>query len=582
MFKVRRHSGSKSAKAQLNYLASWCNEEKVEARDIIPLIEFRAGTNDLPAQDQFLRRTISDWSAESKGLAAKRMLELVELVRKKAQIEGQKNNVIRREDVLNALECDEDQLFPADTCLARIDEVVERAALREITDEIVASDLPVFLNADGGVGKTVFIQSLAEHMADSSLFEVVIYDCFGGGAYRSEAQARHTPKVGLLQILNELAARGLCDPLLPSDGDQYELINVARKRLKQASATVHSQSSMRGILIVLDAADNAQLEAAARNEPAFPRLLLASLSNEPIDGVKLLLTARPHRMDAVIGKSRVKHLELEPFSETETRRFLEARRTEITDVEFSTALARSQGNARVLEYLVGSWSKNVSGNVPLTEISVEKLIAEKCDKISRDLHISGWSEIEVREFFAALSLLPPPIPLTELAKALEWSYSKVNSAASDLAPMLELVKHGAIFRDEPTETYIKDHYSKDTCTQQAIARRLQERQGNSIYAAEALPHFLVIIGDSSRAYQLSASDEFPAQIESEYGRRKLRLARLYAAFSLATHERDLDRILDLSMRLSQVASANARGDEFMQIPRASDNTWRLGCFPPPV
>ncbi|MCF3592905.1 hypothetical protein LZG00_02715 [Rhodobacteraceae bacterium LMO-12] len=551
-----------SAKTQLQYLKTWCKEEKIDAEDIFPLIEFRAATNDLPAQNRSLRKTISDWSADSTGQAGKRLFALVELVREKAQIEGQGKNSIRREDVLDALECDEDQLFPADTRFVDVGEVVERTALKDIRDEIKASSLPVFLNADGGVGKTVFIQSLAAHLADE--LEVVVFDCFGGGAYRSEAKARHMPKVGLLQIINELASRGLCDPLLPTDSDQYGLIEVARKRLKQASNTVRRQSAMKGVLVVIDAADNAQLEADARNEDAFPRLLLASLSAEPIDGVKLMLTARPHRMESVIAKSEVKRLALDPFTATETRRFLETRRNDITDVEFSTAFARSQGNARVLEYLVESWDTNVSGNAPQTEISVEELIADKCRKIFRDLHTAGWSDNEVREFFAALSLLPPPIPLSELAKALGWSDSQVNSAASDLAPMLELVKHGAIFRDEPTETYIKDHYASEVPAQQSIADRLQAQQKASVYAAEALPHFLVVIGDSKRAFQLADSDDFPASIETEYGRRSLKLARLYAAFSLATREKDLDHVLRLTMQLSQLASANARGDKFIR------------------
>lgn len=166
----------------------------------------------------------------------------------------------------------------------------------------------------------------------------MVFDCFGGGSYRSEAQARHLPRVGLLQIVNELATRGLCDPLFPTDSDQYGLIEIARKRFKQASETVKSQSSLQGILVVLDAADNAQLEAEARNEIAFPRLLLASLSAEPIEGVKLLLTARPHRMESVIGKSQTKRLALEPFTKEETWSFLETRRKNITDVEFSAVL----------------------------------------------------------------------------------------------------------------------------------------------------------------------------------------------------------------------------------------------------
>jgi len=225
---------SKSAKSQAHYLEKLCKAQQVQPGKLFPIIEFRAGTSDLPAQDRHLRRTISDWSSDSDGRAKMRLHALVELVREKAQIEGQHNNAIRREDVLDALECDEDQLFPADTRFIDVGEVVERKALKEVAATVLASDLPVFLHADGGVGKTVFIQSFANHLADS--YEVVVFDCFGGGAYRSEAQGRHRPGVGLLQIINELASRGLCDPLLPTDSDQQGIIHFARKRLKQASA----------------------------------------------------------------------------------------------------------------------------------------------------------------------------------------------------------------------------------------------------------------------------------------------------------------------------------------------------------
>lgn len=550
------------AKRQLGYLQTWCKEEKVEASYLFPFVEFRAATSDLPAQNRCLRRTVSDWSADSGGRAKMRLFALVELVREKSQVEGQNNNSIRREDVLDALECDEDQLFPADTRFIDVGEVVERTALQDVRDKVVSTDVPIFLYADGGVGKTVFIQSLAAHLSDA--FETVVFDCFGGGAYRSETQARHLPRVGLLQIVNELASRGLCDPLLPTDADQYGLIEFARKRLQQAGETVKEQSSLQGIVLVIDAADNAQLEADHRNESAFPRLLLDSLSNEPINGVKLILTARPHRMNKVIGKSKAERIELHHFSEEETRRFIDTRRANVSDLEFSTVFARSRGNARVLEYLVVSWDENILSDSPKTEITAEELIAQKCEKIFDDLYKAGWPDSEVREFFAALSLLPPPIPLDELAQALGWSDSQVNGAASDLAPMLELVKHGVIFRDEPTETYIKDQYANEDAAQQSIAQRLKDSQYTSLYAAEALPHFLVMIGDSDRAYQLAKSKEYPNTIDTDYGRRRLRLARLQAAFALSTRDKDLDRVLTLTMQLSQVASANARGDEFIR------------------
>ncbi|RLA44109.1 MAG: hypothetical protein DRR42_20875, partial [Gammaproteobacteria bacterium] len=552
----------KKAKEQFDYLEQWCNERKIDAHRLFSLTEFRASTRSLAAQNRSLRQTVSDWSAGVDSRAKARLFGLVELIREKAGLEGQCNNLVKREDVLDALDCEPEDLFPADTRFIDVGEIVERTALGNAAQTIKGSSQPVFIYADGGVGKTVFIQSLAMHF--ESEFVVVVFDCFGGGSYRSDDQARHLPRIGLVQISNELASRGLCDPLLPTDSDRYGLIKAARKRLIQASQTVNKRSGMKGVLIVLDAADNAQIEADNRNEVAFPKLLLASLSNEPIEGVKLVLTSRSHRMETVIGASEVVRFELGPFTEPETSAFLETRRPSTSSLELSTAIERSRGNARVLEYLVGSWDLNVAGTATTTEISVEELIEQKCEKIFKDLHVAGWSDSEVKEFFAAISLLPPPIPLDELANALEWSRPQVNSAASDLAPMLELVTHGVIFRDEPTETYIIETYSNEIDAQQAIAQRLQDSQVSSMYAAEALPHFLIVINDSDRAFKLASSSGFPKSIQSEYGRRRLRLARLYAAFTLAVRDTDFDRVLSLSMQLSQVASANAKGDQFIR------------------
>jgi hypothetical protein len=551
----------KGALGQHDYLASLCEKKGVDAQRLFSRCEFRASEETLPALNSALRRTIADWSAGADFRAKARVFDLAELVREKAGPLGQNNNLIIREDVLVSLNCEPEDLFPADTRFIDVGEVVPRKQLRDASELISGLTIPLFIHAEGGVGKTVFVESLAATM--SHVYEIVVFDCFGGGAYRSPNQARHLPRVGFVQLTNELASRGLCDPLLPGDTESVALTNAMRRRLTQAAATLESQSKKEGLLIVIDAADNAQLEADSRKDPAFPKLLLASLSAEPIDGVKLILTARTHRMGGVVERSEVSPFALLPFSQEEAEAFLSSRRKEVSSAEFATAFSRSKGNARVLAYLVETWAANVAGGAK-TELTVEKLIAEKCRKIFSDLHVAGWPDEDVREFFAAISLLPPPIPIEDLASALGWQITQVKSAASDLAPMLEIVPHGAIFRDEPTETYVRDTYSRATESQQAIAQRLQEVQVTSAYAAEALPSLLVAINDSDRAYALANSSQFPSVIQSDFGRRRLTLARLNAAFKLAVKDGDLDRVLGITMRLAQVAAANSRGDQFIR------------------
>jgi hypothetical protein len=551
------------AAEQVLYLKKCCATGGLtDASRLFSRIVFRAGEKGLSSQDNALRRTLTDWSAGADTEARIRLHGLQDLVLRKAGPSGQGKNLIRREDVLDALDCAPEDLFPADTRFIDVGAIVERSELSVVHNLIKASKQPVFVDAEGGVGKTVFVQSLAARMENE--FEVVVFDCFGGGSYRSDNHARHLPKIGLVQIVNELASRTLCDPMLPGGDDSRKNIKAARKRLAQAATAIRTQSEKLGLLVIIDAADNAQLEAEHRHEDAFPKLLLAAMDEDPIDGVKLLLTARTHRRERVIGRSAVSRVELGPFTDPEAREFLKARTPDASSVEVATALARSGRNARVLDYLVQTWNENVRDSTSATVIDVPEIIAQRCVKIVSDLHVAGWTDSEVTEFFVALSLLPPPIPLHELANALGWSAAQVGTAASDLAPMLEVTAHGAIFRDEPTETFIRETYSEGPEAQRAIADRLLASQGKSAYAAEALPHFLVVIKDSDRAFALADSTSFPATVQSEFGRRRLTLARLRAAFRLAVAEDDLDRVLGLSMRMAQAATADLRGDEFIR------------------
>lgn len=551
------------AATQARNLKTWCaNRGLSDASRLFSRIVFRAGEKSLAGQDNALRRTLTDWSAGADSEARLRLHGLQDLVLRKAGPSGHGKNLIRREDVLDALDCEPEDLFPADTRFIDVGAVIERAELSTVGDLVKASELPIFVHAEGGVGKTVFVQSLASRMANE--FEVVVFDCFGGGSYRSDNHSRHLPRIGLVQIVNELASRTLCDPMLPCGDDSRKIIKAARRRLAQAATAIRTQSKKLGLVIIVDAADNAQLEADYRHEQAFPKLLLSAIDEDPIDGVKLLLTARTHRKDKVIGRTMVKEVKLGPFTDPEAREFLKDRKPGASGVEIATALARSGRNARVLDYLVQTWDTNILGIISVAPITVPEIIAQRCTKIVSDLHVAGWPDSEVTEFFVALSLLPPPIPLEELASALGWSAAQVNTAASDLAPMLEIASLGAIFRDEPTETYVRETYSERPEAQRAIADRLLSSQATSAYAAEALPHFLVVIKDSDRAFVLADSTSFPTTVQSEFGRRRLTLARLRAAFRLAVAEDDFDRVLGLSMRLAQAATANMRGDEFIR------------------
>ena len=117
--------------------------------------EVRAAEKSLPGQYNALRRTLIDWSAGEDAQAKNRLHGLQELVLKKAGPSGQRNNLIKREDVLDALDGLPEDLFPADKRFVDVGAIVERAELTDVGYLIKNEATPFFLHAEGGVGKTV-------------------------------------------------------------------------------------------------------------------------------------------------------------------------------------------------------------------------------------------------------------------------------------------------------------------------------------------------------------------------------------------------------------------------------------------
>ncbi len=184
----------------------------------------------LPAAKGELASLIVDWSATNDPIARARLGKLRQMVRDKAGHAGSGQNLITRPDVLDALEIDDpDDLLPCKPAIPEIGKVVERTQLATASGLIPNLSMPLLIHATAGVGKTVFWSSLARIVHEQS--EVVFFDCFGGGAYRSPEDARHQPRKGLIHIVNMLAFRGLCDPILPHATNVDSLLKTFRRRL---------------------------------------------------------------------------------------------------------------------------------------------------------------------------------------------------------------------------------------------------------------------------------------------------------------------------------------------------------------
>lgn len=533
-----------------------------------PLAEFarklkiigRSGS--LPQTKDELANLLVDWSATSDPIASARLGKLRELVRDKAGYAGTDRNLIRRTDVLAALQIgDPKDLLPCDAALVDVGKVLEREQLREAMTRIGDKSTPLLVHATGGVGKTVFMDSLSSKIATDH--EVVFFDCFGGGAYRSPEDARHLPKKGLIHIANTLAFRGLCDPILPDSPDLYTLLSTFRRRLTQCLTTLSRMTPGRKLAIFIDAIDNAAFAAGQTDEDSFPIKLLESLDTEPIDGVKLIVSCRSEKERRPKTYAKLDELELCPFTKDETAEFLRARLKSVTAAEVNVAHARSGGNPRVLDYLVKVGRGLLDPSEVNKEIELDDLIQQRITDALSLAKTQGYEDTELSAFLAGLAVLPPPVPVVEYAAAHGMEPAAIESFASDLSPLLERTNHGLMFRDEPTETLIHNRYATSRDALERVASNLLARQDASVYAARSLPRLLHELDDGERLFALAFDDRTPASITSTVGKRNIQYARLKAATLHAALKVDYNKLVRLLVELSTIAEVDQRGADYL-------------------
>ena len=517
-------------------------------------------SGNLPAAKIELASLLVDWSATNDLMAKARLGELRNLVRDKAGYAGTNQNLITRTDILAALQIgDPADLLPCEPALVDVVIVLEREQLADAIALIPNLSAPLLVHAAGGVGKTVFMDSLAAKLCED--FEVVFFDCFGGGDYRSPEDARHLPRRGLVHIANTLAFRGLCDPILPDSPSVEALFNTFRRRLTQCVETLSKRTHGRNLLLFFDAIDNSDIAASQHGDEAFPVKLMESLDSNPIPGVKLVVSCRTERKPSTYAK--YKDFELYPFSKDETESFLRARSKDISQTEINVAQARSGGNPRILDYLL------MSGRGLLGESEIDKKIEldELIEKKIRDsLDIAtkrGSAKKDIDAFLAGLAVLPPPVPLDECAEAHGIELSAIESFASDLAPLLERTNQGLMFRDEPTETLVHNRYASSKNVLRRVAKNLLKRQDVSVYAARALPGLLHALDDGNKLFNLAFDNRIPSSITSTVGKRNIRYARLRAATLHAAINQDYNRLVRLLVELSTIAASDQRGIDYI-------------------
>ncbi|WP_347490441.1 ATP-binding protein [Desulfoscipio sp. XC116] len=213
------------------------------------------------------------------------------------------DGVIYPEDILKRFGCTSvGDMYPAPTEFETNDDIIWTKQQQELIELILKSQEAIIIHAAGGVGKSVFAREIPRFLTDDSI--AVIYDSFGAGKYRNRSQPRHRYRDGLIQIVNELAGIGLCDPLIAQSAAlEDEILRKFLYRLQTAIDNLKKVNQNAQIAIVIDAADNAEMAGKEFVQACFVHELLRE---KLPDDCHLVMLCRTERIELLQPDSSVK------------------------------------------------------------------------------------------------------------------------------------------------------------------------------------------------------------------------------------------------------------------------------------
>lgn len=445
------------------------------------------------------------------------------------------DNLIVKSTVLTALRTPPDQILPAPNLIAATGHPITTAQLHRIVEQVArTAGRPVIVHAAGGVGKSVFATQIGHHLPPGSL--ALVYDCFGNGGYRAASTPRHQHRQALVQLSNELAARTLCHPLLPSptaQRDEYCRAFAARVR----AAAQHLSAASPGALLalVIDAADNAALYANDLGERAFaPDLLRESYP----DNVRLITLCRTERVDLLDPPPQTLRLQLEGFGTRETKRHLQAAYGTVSDAQVEEFHRRTGGNPRVQAQAIASAPGIDACLASLGEVTgrdgtvLDGLLQQQVDGC-KDAHHGAVGEID--RLCEALAALRPQIPVAVLSQLCRVPPALVHSFAADLGRGLLVDGETLQFRDEPTETWFRSTFRPTGAALERFIERLLPLAEREPYVAASLPQLLWEAGRVDMLVALALDD---AALPRDNNLEQREIAQQRAQYALKATLRD--------------------------------------------
>ena len=483
--------------------------------------------------------------------------QLKELVTRKALTESADDPMITKMDVLRVLKTGEDRLFPAQNLIETIDDAVPREQEASLVGAIMdADERPVIIHAVSGVGKSVFSTRIGGLLPEGSVS--ILYDCFGKGGYRSATGYRHRHQDALVQIANEIAAKRLCHPLVPSvHADAADYVRGFVYRLRQAITILRHAEPRAMLCIVVDAADNAQMAA---EEIGQSRSFVRDLLRETLPGgVRLVVFCRSHRQDILGPPPHALRLGLKPFTRAETATHLRQIFPGASEHDVAEFHRLSSQNPRVQAIEL---SRKLSLEETLRSLGPDPTTVESSignllrDSIAAVRDCAGAIEREaIDKVCAALAVLRPLVPISILSRISGVYEDSIRSLVLDLGRPLHLSDDAVQFLDEPVETWFRETFKPSQEELHAFIHELSPLAAESSYVGSTLPQLMLEAGQLSELVTLAlASTGLPETSELE--KYEVELYRLQFALKASLRQKQYVDAAKLALKAGEVTAGD--------------------------
>jgi hypothetical protein len=521
-------------------------------------LRFADGEGDYNSQKHQLHVEISQLIAG--GIENPEIESITGLVRDKALPDS--NGAIVREEILEKFKVtSERDLFPAPPEFEKLEKVVYREQHNTLLKIILDSSDPLIIHAPGGVGKTVFARQLVQSLPVGSFG--VVYDCFGGGRYRNRSEVRHHHRQAFVQIVNELATQGLCDPLLVNSGaSEIDILRKFLDRVETAVTTMRKSHNDAKLVILIDAADNSEMAAMEFNDNCFVHELLRERS---VEGTRIVALCRTERINLLQPLSYIKQIKLKSFSEEESSNHLLSHYPHSSKEDGVEFHRLTNGNPRVQSNSLSFTDTldemfDTLGSIGTTvDEQIQGQLMSAVASIRDKLHDNFRQQIDL--ICIGLATLPPFIPLRILSKVAAVEESTIRSFVADLGRPLWLSDASVQFRDEPTETWFRETYAASNDQIEFFIDQIIPLAFEYSYVASALPTLLLQAGKHTELVELALSDKYLPN--NPIDERNVRVYRLQFAFKASLKQEKYAKAIKLALRAGEEVAGNKRQLELL-------------------